>query len=151
MTVEIGKSAPDFTMAGVPGPQSLAQYRGKKLVLYFYPKDDTSGCTTEAKAFRDEYEVFKSLNAEVLGVSRDSLSAHEKFKAKHELPFPLATDEDGSVCEQYGVWKDKNMYGRTYKGIERSTFLIDENGIVVAEWRKVKVSGHIAAVLQAIR
>jgi peroxiredoxin Q/BCP len=118
-------------------------------VLYFYPKDDTSGCTAEACAFRDSLPDFSKLKAEVIGVSRDSVASHDKFKKKYRLPFPLASDEDGKVCQAYGVWVEKSMYGRKYMGIERSTFLIDARGIVRGVWRKVKVDGHADEVLQA--
>ena len=150
MTVTVGQPAPQFSVETDEGPRSLADYRGKRLVLYFYPKDDTSGCTSEAQQFRDEYLRFTVNKAEILGVSKDSIASHEKFKAKHSLPFPLASDGDGALSEAYGVWKEKSMYGKKYMGIERSTFLIDENGVVVKEWRKVKVSGHSQDVLNAL-
>jgi len=119
-------------------------------VLYFYPKDDTSGCTSEAHQFRDDFPLFAVHKAEILGVSKDSIASHEKFRAKHSLPFPLVSDTEGALCEAYGVWKEKSMYGKKYMGIERSTFLIDENGVVVKAWRKVKVSGHAKEVLAAL-
>ncbi|CAA7625851.1 peroxiredoxin [Magnetospirillum sp. UT-4] len=146
----IGQPAPGFTVETDEGPRSLADYAGKRLVLYFYPKDDTSGCTSEARQFRDEYLRLVVNKAEVLGVSKDTVTSHIKFRAKHTLPFPLAADVDGALCEAYGVWKEKSMYGRKYMGIERSTFLIDEAGVLVREWRKVKVSGHVAEVLDAL-
>jgi thioredoxin-dependent peroxiredoxin len=149
-TAEIGQPAPAFTLPCDEDTVSLADYRGKRLVLYFYPKDDTSGCTSEAKDFRDEYLRLTANNAEVLGISRDSVASHIKFRAKHSLPFKLAADSDGAVCEAYGVWKEKSMYGKKYMGIERSTFLIDEAGIIRAAWRKVKVSGHASEVLKAL-
>ena len=121
------------------------------MVLYFYPKDDTSGCTAEACAFRDQLPDFSKLKTAVIGVSRDSAASHDKFKTKYQLPFPLASDEDGKVCEAYGVWAEKSMYGRKYMGIERSTFLIDGNGILRGVWRKVKVPGHVEAVLEAAK
>jgi peroxiredoxin Q/BCP len=123
--------------------------RGKPVVLYFYPKDDTSGCTAEACAFRDALPDFSKVKAEIVGVSRDSVASHDLFKRKFELPFPLASDEDGKVCRAYGVWVEKSMYGRKYMGIERSTFLIDANGVVRKMWRKVKVPGHAQDVLEA--
>ncbi|MBX9635705.1 MAG: peroxiredoxin [Magnetospirillum sp.] len=150
MTVTIGQPAPDFTVATDEGERSLADYKGKRLVLYFYPKDDTSGCTSEAHQFRDEFLRFTVNKAEILGASKDSIASHEKFRAKHSLPFPLAADTDGALCEAFGVWKEKSMYGKKYMGIERSTFLIDENGVIVAIWRKVKVSSHIKEVLEAL-
>jgi thioredoxin-dependent peroxiredoxin len=120
-------------------------------VLYFYPKDDTSGCTAEACAFRDALPDFSKVKAQVIGISRDSVASHDKFKQKYKLPFPLASDEDGKVCRAYGVWVEKSMYGRKYMGIERSTFLIDGKGVVRAIWRKVKVPGHAEAVLDTAR
>ncbi len=150
MTLTIGQAAPDFTMPTDEGEVSLGSYRGKRLVLYFYPKDDTSGCTSEAKAFATDFHRFGIHNAEILGVSRDSPASHAKFRAKHTLPFPLASDEDGAVCNAYDVWKQKSMYGRTYMGIERTTVLIDEAGIVRKVWPKVKVTGHSEAVLLAL-
>lgn len=150
MSVTVGQPVPAFTVETDEGPRSLSDYRGKRLVLYFYPKDDTSGCTSEAQQFRDEYLRFVVNTADVLGISKDSIASHEKFRAKHSLPFPLGSDVDGSLCDLFGVWKEKSMYGRKYMGIERSTFLIDENGILHAEWRKVKVSSHAQAVLDAL-
>ncbi|TAN60206.1 MAG: peroxiredoxin [Magnetospirillum sp.] len=149
MTTEIGTPAPTFAMACDDGTASLADYRGRPLVLYFYPKDDTSGCTSEAKAFRDAIDAYGAAGVEILGVSKDSVTSHAKFRAKHELPFRLGSDPDGTVCEAYGVWRKKSMYGREYMGIERSTFLIDKDGVLRAEWRKVKVTGHADAVLKA--
>jgi peroxiredoxin Q/BCP len=150
MSVEVGSKAPDFTLpADGGGKISLKALKGKTVVLYFYPKDDTSGCTAEACAFRDSLPDFSKLKAEVIGVSRDSVASHDKFKKKYRLPFPLASDEDGKVCQAYGVWVEKSMYGRKYMGIERSTFLIDARGIVRGVWRKVKVDGHADEVLQA--
>ena len=121
------------------------------MVLYFYPKDDTSGCTAEACAFRDQLPDFSKLKATVIGVSRDSTASHDEFKTKYKLPFPLAADEDGKVCEAYGVWAEKSMYGRKYMGIERATFLIDGKGTLRGVWRKVKVPGHVEAVLEAAK
>jgi peroxiredoxin Q/BCP len=150
MSVEVGGKAPDFTLPTDGGGEvSLKALKGNPVVLYFYPKDDTSGCTAEACAFRDSLPDFSKLKAEVIGVSRDSVASHDKFKKKYRLPFPLASDEDGKVCQAYGVWVEKSMYGRKYMGIERSTFLIDARGIVRGVWRKVKVDGHADEVLQA--
>ncbi len=147
----IGHPAPAFAMDCDDGTASLADYRGKILVLYFYPKDDTSGCTSQAKAFRDSIAEYQAAGIEILGVSKDSVASHAKFRAKHDLPFRLGSDSDGAVCEAYGVWKQKSMYGRQYMGIERSTFLIDRDGVVRGEWRKVKVTGHAADVLKAAK
>jgi len=148
-TTSLGQPAPAFTLETEDGPVSLADYAGRTLVLYFYPKDDTSGCTTEAKSFRDAFAEFQAAGIDILGVSRDSVASHVKFRTKHELPFRLGSDSTGAVTEAYGVWKEKSMYGRTYFGIERSTFLIGPDGTLKAEWRKVKVPGHAAAVLKA--
>ena len=148
--LEIGDPAPAFTLPTDGGGEvTLADFRGRKVVLYFYPKDDTPGCTTESCGFNVSLEAFDSLNAAVIGVSKDSVASHDRFKAKHSLNFPLASDENGDVCERYGVWKEKSMYGKTFMGIERSTFLIDENGHIRALWRKVKVPGHVDAVQDA--
>jgi len=152
MSIEIGSKAPDFTMpTDGGGTVSLSALKGKRVILYFYPKDDTPGCTTEACGFRDALPDFSGANAEIIGVSKDSVARHDKFKAKYELPFTLGSDEDGGVCEAYGVWVEKNMYGRKYMGIERATFLIDEKGIVQGVWRKVKVKGHVDEVLAAAK
>lgn len=153
MTVLEGQQAPNFTLKNEQGELvSLADYNGKKsVVLYFYPKDMTPGCTTEACDFRDYYGDFSDLNTVILGVSPDNEKRHEKFIEKHGLPFSLLVDEDHAVAEEYGVWKLKKMYGREYMGIERTTFIIDENGVVIKEWRKVRVKGHIEAVLTYIR
>ena len=151
MSLEIGDKAPDFTMPTDGGGKvSLKALKGKPVVLYFYPKDDTSGCTAEACAFRDAMPDFSKLDASVIGVSRDSVKSHEKFKEKYGLSFPLASDEDGKVTEAYGVWVEKSMYGRDYMGIERSTFLIDKSGVIRNVWRKVKVPGHADEVLAAV-
>lgn len=150
--LDVGQSAPDFTAAtDGAGEITLSALRGKKVVLYFYPKDDTPGCTTEACGFRDALPDFSGIDAEIIGVSRDSVARHDKFKAKYELPFALAADEDGTICEAYGTWVEKVNYGRTYMGIERATFLIDAEGIVRRIWRKVKVKGHVEDVLAAAR
>ena len=152
MSVEVGDKAPDFTLpADDGGTVSLKALKGKPVVLYFYPKDDTSGCTAEACAFRDMLPDFSKIRAAIVGVSRDSVASHDAFKQKFELPFPLASDEDGKVCQAYGVWVEKSMYGRKYMGIERATFLIDANGVVRAVWRKVKVPGHAEEVLATVQ
>ncbi|WP_022727168.1 thioredoxin-dependent thiol peroxidase [Fodinicurvata sediminis] len=149
MALEEGQKAPDFTMPTDGGGKiSLSELRGRKVVLYFYPRDDTSGCTKEACGFRDSLPDFFGTDAVVIGVSRDSVKSHDKFKDKHNLNFTLASDEDGSVCEAYGTWVEKSMYGKKFMGIERSTFLIDEEGVLRKIWRKVKVNGHVDAVLQ---
>lgn len=129
----------------------LKALRGSKVVIYFYPKDATPGCTTEGQDFRDLHAKFKRRNTVILGVSRDSIASHEKFKAKQKFPFDLLSDEDEKVCKKFDVIKEKNLYGRKFMGIERSTFLIDEDGKLRAEWRKVKVKGHAAEVLEAVK
>ncbi len=151
MSVEEGKKAPDFTGAADGGGKlKLSELRGKPVVLYFYPKDDTPGCTTEACGFRDAAADFKKLKAQVVGVSKDSVARHDKFKAKHKLDFPLVSDEDGNICEKYGTWIEKSLYGRKYMGIDRATFLIDKDGVVRRIWRKVKVNGHVDEVREAL-
>lgn len=148
--LEIGATAPDFSVPTETGEiLSLSALKGKQVVLYFYPKDDTPGCTIEAKDFRDHIEDFKSASTVVIGVSKDSVKSHEKFVEKLCLPFSLASDEHSTMCEDYGVWVEKNMYGKKYMGIERTTFLIDAKGVITAIWRKVKVEGHVAEVLEA--
>jgi thioredoxin-dependent peroxiredoxin len=153
MTTLEGLQAPDFTLKNEKGEDvSLHNFAGKQYVLlYFYPKDATPGCTTEACDFRDAYESFSDLNAVILGVSPDGEKAHTKFIEKHGLPFSLLIDEDHSVSEDYGVWLLKKMYGKEFMGIERSTFLIDPTGTVVKEWRKVKVKGHVEEALGLMR
>ncbi|MCD8497509.1 MAG: thioredoxin-dependent thiol peroxidase [Alphaproteobacteria bacterium] len=149
--LNIGDKAPDFKLPGDGGKDvSLSAYKGRKVVLYFYPKDDTSGCTAESCAFRDSLPAFEKLKADIIGVSKDSVKRHDKFKEKYDLNFPLASDEEGDVCERYGVWVEKSMYGRKYMGIERSTFLIDEQGKIAAIWRKVKVPGHVDDVKKTL-
>ncbi len=145
--------APDFTLeSDNAGTISLADYRGKKnIVLYFYPKDSTSGCTKEACDFRDNLNRLETGDTVVLGVSKDSLKSHTKFREKEGLTFPLLSDPEGAVCDLYGVWKEKSMYGRKYFGIERSTFLIDKEGKIREMWIKVKVPGHVDAVLKAVQ
>ena len=152
MSVAVGDKAPDFTMpTDGGGTVSLSALRGKPVVLYFYPKDDTSGCTAEACGFRDAFPDYGNTGAAVIGVSRDPVASHDKFKKKYELPFVLASDQSGEVTERYGVWVEKSMYGRKYMGIDRSTFLIDKDGTVRNVWHKVKVPGHVAEVLKAVQ
>ncbi len=147
-----GRKAPDFTLPSDGGGEiRLSGLRGRNVVVYFYPKDDTTGCTKEACAFRAAIGEFDDANTEIIGVSKDSVARHDKFKAKYDLPFALLSDEDGKVCESWGTWVEKSMYGRKYMGIERSTFLIDETGTLRREWRKVKVPGHVEEVLAAAR
>jgi len=149
--VLVGEKAPDFTLPADDGrPVSLNGFRGKKVVLYFYPKDDTPGCTKEACSFRDNLARVTTKGAVVLGVSRDDAKSHVKFKDKYDLNFPLLSDVDGKVTTAYGVWKKKNMYGREYFGIERTTFLIDEGGKIARIWPKVTVEGHTDEVLAAL-
>jgi len=148
----VNMEAPDFSLLNEKEEEiSLSDYRGKKVVLYFYPKDMTPGCTTEACDFRDRHEEFSNLNTVILGVSGDEASKHTKFIEKYGLPFSLLVDENHEVADKYGVWVLKKMYGREFMGIERSTFLINEDGIVEKEWRKVKVKNHIEEVLQSLR
>jgi peroxiredoxin Q/BCP len=146
------EKAPDFALpTDGGGTLSLAQLAGSKLVLYFYPKDDTSGCTREAIDFNRLKPRFAAAGAQIIGVSADNPASHDKFKAKYALDFPLASDEAKAVLAAYGVWTEKSMYGRKYMGIERTTFLIDEHGIIARVWPKVKVPGHAEAVLQAVQ
>ena len=150
--VDVGEKAPEFSMAtDGGGTVSLTGLKGRKVVLYFYPKDDTPGCTKEACAFRDAMPDFSGIDAEIIGVSKDPVAKHDKFKAKYDLTFPLASDEDGAVCEAYGTWVEKSMYGRKYMGIDRATFLIDGDGKLAKIWRKVKVPGHVEDVLAAVK
>ncbi|MFQ3546260.1 thioredoxin-dependent thiol peroxidase [Halobacillus rhizosphaerae] len=152
MTLETGKKAPDFTLPANNGENvSLSDYKGKNVVLYFYPKDMTPGCTTEACDFRDKHESFADLDAVILGVSPDPVESHKKFIDKHDLPFLLLADEDHSVAEEFGVWKLKKNFGKEYYGIERSTFIIDKEGNLAEDFRKVKVDGHVEAALSYIR
>jgi peroxiredoxin Q/BCP len=150
--VSTGKKIPEFSLPAT-GEQTigLSALKGKRLVLYFYPKDSTPGCTIEGRDFRDNVKKFKALNTVILGVSRDSLKSHENFKAKECFPFELLSDADEKLCRMFDVIKEKNMYGKKVMGIERSTFLIDENRILRNEWRKVKVEGHVSEVLDAVR
>ncbi|MED4603148.1 thioredoxin-dependent thiol peroxidase [Paenibacillus validus] len=150
--LQIGQVVPDFTLtAGSGETVTLSQFRGRKVVLYFYPKDMTPTCTEQSCQFRDYNEQFAKTGTVVLGISPDDLKAHQKFAAKYELPFPLLSDPDHQVAEKYGVWALKKLYGREYMGIVRSTFLIDEEGRLVREWRKVRVKGHVEQVLQAVK
>ncbi len=152
-TLDIGASAPDFSMPTDQGGKvSLSDFLGNKhVVLYFYPKDDTPGCTLEAKEFRDLQQQFAKADTVVIGISKDSVASHDKFKGKYELGFILASDEHSDACERYGVWVEKNMYGKKYMGIQRATFLIDRDGKLAAIWPKVKVEGHAAEVLAAAK
>jgi peroxiredoxin Q/BCP len=150
--LQIGNKAPDFNLLSTTGEKiSLKSLKGKNVVLYFYPKDDTPGCTKEACGFRDELPKFKKSTAIILGVSNDSIESHQKFIKKFDLTFPLLSDEDHSVSEKYGVYKEKNMYGKKYWGIERSTFVIDGDGKLKAIFRKVKVDDHIQEVLSSLK
>jgi peroxiredoxin Q/BCP len=150
--LEQGDKAPDFKATDDQGaPISLKDLRGKKIVLYFYPKDDTSGCTKEACDFQNNIQKFKKMGVLVLGVSPDSEKSHAKFKNKYELSFPLIVDEDKSIAEAYGVWQEKSMYGRKYMGIVRTTFIIDEKGKIAKVFPKVKVTNHVSEVLEALR
>ena len=149
--IEVGHKAPNFSLATNSNQTaSLKDFKGKHLVLYFYPKDDTPGCTTQAIDFSKAKDKFAAMGAKILGISADSVAKHEKFITKHGLTIRLASDEAHEALEAYGVWVEKSMYGRTYLGIERSTFLIDEKGIIRAIWRKVKVKTHIDEVAEAI-
>jgi peroxiredoxin Q/BCP len=152
MALEIGSTAPAFTApTDGDGSLTLSSLKGKTVILYFYPKDDTSGCTAEACGFRDLFPKFGKTDAVVIGVSRDKVASHDKFKKKYQLPFTLVSDESGKITEAYGVWVQKSMYGRKYMGIERSTFLIDKAGKIRGLWRKVKVPGHVDEVLAAAK
>jgi peroxiredoxin Q/BCP len=151
MTVAVGRKVPDFALASTGGPFRLRDAAGSKLVVYFYPRDNTSGCTKEGEAFRDLHQQFRRANTVVVGVSTDSLASHEKFKAKHSFPFELLADPGQEACRLFDVIREKSMYGKKYLGVERSTFLIDATGVLRQEWRKVKVDGHAAAVLAAAK
>lgn len=156
MTVAIGKKAPNFKLpvankADGGSTISLSDFKGQKVVLYFYPKDDTSGCTAQACGFNENLSSFNKIKAQIIGVSKDSLKKHDKFVEKYGLKFPLASDEDVKVCEAYGVWVEKSMYGRKYMGIERTTFLIDEDGKISHIWNKVKIPGHTEEVIKALK
>lgn len=148
----IGKKLSDFTLPATGEKDiSLSDLQGKNVVIYFYPKDSTPGCTREGQDFRDNIRKFRSRKTIVLGVSRDSVKSHENFKEKQEFPFDLLSDKDEKLCKQFDVIKEKNMYGKKHMGIERSTFLIDAKGVLLQEWRKVKVDGHVNEVLDAIK
>ena len=152
MTLKAGDKAPAFTLPATGGePISLASLKGRKAVIYFYPKDDTSGCTKEAQEFQALKGEFAASGAEIIGVSADSLKSHDKVREKYGLDFTLASDESKAMLEAYGVWVEKSMYGKKYMGIERTTFLIDQNGKIVRIWPKVKVPGHAAEVLEAAK
>ena len=150
--VAAGDAAPKFKLPTDGGGEiSLSDFKGKTLVLYFYPKDDTSGCTKEACAFREHFDAFKAAGAEIVGMSPDPVKKHDKFKEKYDLPFTLASDEEKKTLDAYGVWVEKSMYGRKYMGVERSTFVIGPDGKIQHAWRKVRVPGHVEAVLEAVQ
>lgn len=149
--LEQGNAAPDVTFITPDGERSIAAYKGRKLVLYFYPKDDTSGCTKEAQEFTALAGDFEKAGTAVVGVSKDSVASHTKFANKYDLKVELGSDGDGAVCEAFGVWVEKSMYGRKYMGIERATYLIDAEGKIARIWRKVKVAGHAAEALEAAK
>ncbi len=151
MPVKVGKKIPNFKIPIEDGKHvSLKDYAGKNVVIFFYPKDDTPGCTKEACEFRDENKTFNKNNTFIIGISKDSLKKHQKFIEKHDLNFILGSDENNNICEKFNVWKEKSMYGKKYMGIERSTFLINTKGVLIKEWRKVKVTNHVADVLSAV-
>jgi len=151
MSIKEGQKAPSFVLLDDNGQKvSLNDFKGQKVVLYFYPKDDTPGCTTEACSFRDEGKIFKKKGAVILGVSPDSSASHAKFKIKFKLTFPLLSDSEKSVVQAYGVWKEKSMYGRKYMGVERTTFIIDGDGRIAKIFPKVRVPGHSAEILEAL-
>lgn len=151
MTLDLGDQVPDLKLPSSSGKEvSLLDYRGKRIILYFYPKDDTPGCTKEACAFRDMQGHFTAKNTVIIGVSKDSLNSHDKFIQKFDLPFELLSDEEGQLMDLFGVWKEKSMYGKTFMGVVRSTFLIDENGKLAKAWRNVRVKDHAEKVLEAI-
>lgn len=148
----VGATAPDFTLPANDGKTiSLSDYAGRYLVLYFYPRDDTPGCTTEAKGFTASKSEFDALDADILGISKDTVAKHDKFIAKHDLAIDLGSDESGEMIDAYGVWVEKKMYGKTYMGIERATYLIDPKGKVAHVWRKVRVKNHVEDVLNTLR
>lgn len=151
-TLKEGSAAPKIDLPTDNGGRfRLADLKGQKVLVYFYPKDDTPGCTTESCSFSENIKSFEKLGVAVVGISKCSVKKHDKFKAKYDLQFPLASDEEGDVCERYGVWVEKSMYGKTYMGIERTSFLIDENGKIAKIWPKVKVAGHTDEVMAAIK
>lgn len=150
--LKIGEKAPNFTLpASTESELSLEDFTGKNIILYFYPKDGTSGCTLEALNFKEYHQEYKKLNAVIIGISKDSLKSHKKFIEKNELPFVLLSDEETKINQLYQVWKSKKMYGKEYMGTERSTFIIDKNGILKKEFRKVKVKGHAEEVLESLK
>ncbi len=152
MSLAIGDKAPDFTIATDGGGTfCLSEMMGNNVIIYFYPKDDTPGCTKEACEFRDSLPDFSKSSSKIIGISKDTVAKHDKFKSKYELPFTLGADLEGAVCEAYGTWVEKSMYGRQYMGIERATFLVDKEGVVQGIWRKVKVKGHVEEVLAAVQ
>ena len=151
MTLDIGDKLPAFKAETAEGPISNKDLKGSNVVIYFYPKDDRPGCTTEACEFRDNLPKFKKMNAKVYGVSKDSIKSHEKFAGKYELPFTLISDESGEMCEAFGTWVEKSMYGKKYMGIERATFLADDKGVIREIWRSVKAKGHAEEVLAAVK
>lgn len=152
MTLNIGDKAPLIELPDDKGQTvNLADFKGQPVVVYFYPKDDTPGCTSEACGFRDNLAALNQVNAAVFGISKDSVKSHAKFRDKYELTFPLLSDETGAVCDAYGVWTEKSMYGRKYMGIERATFLIDKEGKIAKIWPKVSVTGHVAEVVKAVQ
>jgi thioredoxin-dependent peroxiredoxin len=149
--IEINREVPEFSGQATNNLLfNLNEYKGKNILIYFYPRDNTPGCTQEGKEFRDNYQLFKEKNIEILGISRDSVKVHENFKAKYEFPFELISDKDETICNLFDVIKEKKLYGKTHMGIERSTFLIDTNGILIMEWRKVKLKIHLQQVLDEI-
>ena len=152
MPLDVGDNAPEFTIATDGGGSfSLSEMKGYNVIIYFYPKDDTPGCTKEACGFRDMLPDFSDSSAKIIGISKDTVVKHDKFKSKYELPFLLGADLEGNVCEAYGTWVEKSMYGRQYMGIERATFLVDKEGVLQGVWRKVKVKGHVEEVLSAVQ
>lgn len=151
MSVTVGDTVAPFTAVSTQGEVTLESLKGGLSVLYFYPKDNTPGCTTQAQGFRDHHDEFVAAGARIIGVSRDSLKSHENFAAKQGIPFALISDPDETLCNLFGVIKMKNMYGKQVRGIERSTFLIDADGVLIREWRGLRVPGHVEAVLQAVR
>lgn len=152
MTLDVGDKAPALTLPVSGGGElALSKLKGKPVVVYFYPKDNTSGCTKEAQDFQAAMPKFKKAGAEVIGISKDTVASHDKFAAKYDLSFPLMSDAEGKACEAFGTWVEKSLYGRKYMGIERATFLIDAKGVVRNVWRKVKVPGHVEAVLAAVK
>ena len=151
MPIRVGKKVPNFKIPIENGKNiSLKDFSGKNVVIFFYPKDDTPGCTKEACGFRDENKTFNKKNTFIIGISKDSLKKHQKFIQKHDLNFILGSDEESNICEKFDVWKEKSMYGKKYMGIERSTFLINTEGVLIKEWRKVKVTNHVEEVLSVV-